>query len=160
TSLVTEQNLRLRERQAEDTTQFLGKQLDDAKARLDEQDAKLAKFQRQYLGAQPEDEQTNLTLLAGLTPQLEAATQGLNQAQQNEAFVESMLTQQQAAWKSSADGRNPQTQQQQVSDMQSRLLALQAQYTDRHPAVLKLKEEIAELQKKGLNDPAPNQSIG
>jgi polysaccharide chain length determinant protein (PEP-CTERM system associated) len=159
TSLFTEQNLRLREQQAEDTTQFLARQLDDAKARLDEQDAKLATFQTHYLGAQPEDEQTNLTLLAGLTPQLEAATQELNQAQQNETFAESMLTQQLAAWKSSANGRNPQTIEQQLSDLEGRLASLQAQYTDKHPAVLKLKDEIAELQKKDLNDPAQNQSV-
>jgi polysaccharide chain length determinant protein (PEP-CTERM system associated) len=159
TALFTEQNLRLREQQAEDTTQFLGKQLEDAKAKLDQQDAKLATFQSRYLGSQPEDEQTNLTLLAGLTPQLEAATQELNQAQQNETFVESMLTQQLAAWKSSANGRNPQTIEQQLSDLESRLISLQAQYTDKHPAVLKLKEEIVELQKKDPSDPAQNPSI-
>lgn len=154
TSLFMNQNLRLREQQAEDTTQFLGKQLEDAKAKLDEQDAKLAKFQGQYLGAQPEDEQTNLTLLGGLTSQLEAATQDLNQAQQNKAFIESMLSQQLGAWKSSADGRNPQTLQQQLSDLENQLPALQARYTDKHPAVLKLKEEIAELQKKVLDAPS------
>jgi polysaccharide chain length determinant protein (PEP-CTERM system associated) len=159
TSLFTEQNLRLREQQAEDTTQFLAKQLDEAKAKLDEQDAKLAEFQSQYLGSQPEDEQTNLTLLAGLTPQLEAATQELNQAQQNETFAESMLTQQLAAWKSSANGRNPQTIQQQLSDLESRLASLEAQYTDKHPAVLKLKEEIAELQKRDPGDATQNASI-
>jgi len=158
TSLFMNQNLRLREEQAEDTTQFLGKQLEEAKAKLDEQDAKLAKFQGQYLGAQPEDEQTNLTLLGGLTSQLGAATQDLNQAEQNKAFIESMLSQQLAAWKSSADGRNPQTLQQQLSELENQLPALQARYTDKHPAVLKLKEEIAELQKKVLD--APSQDRG
>jgi len=140
-------------------TQFLAKQLDEAKAKLDEQDAKLAGFQSQYLGSQPEDEQTNLTLLAGLTPQLEVATQELNQGQQNETFAESMLTQQLAAWKSSANGRNPQTIQQQLSDLESRLASLEAQYTDKHPAVLKLKEEIAELQKRDPGDATQNASI-
>jgi polysaccharide chain length determinant protein (PEP-CTERM system associated) len=158
TSFFTEQNLRLREQQAEDTTQFLAKQLDDAKAKLDEQDAKLATFQSQYLGAQPEDEQTNLTLLAGLTPQLEAATQDLNQALQTKAFAESMLTQQLAALKSSADGRSPQTLQQRLSDLESQLASLQARYTDKHPAVLKLEEEIAQLQKKVLDAPPQDQS--
>jgi polysaccharide chain length determinant protein (PEP-CTERM system associated) len=153
-----EQNLRLREQQAEDTTQFLSKQLDSAKTKLDEQDAKLAKFQAQYLGAQPEDEQTNLTLLAGLTSQLEAATQDLNQAQQNKAFVESMLSQQLAALKSSADGRNPQTLQQQLTDVENQLPSLQARYTDKHPAVLKLKEEIAALRQKILDVPAQDRT--
>jgi len=157
TSLFMEQNLHLREQQAEDTTQFLAKQLDDAKAKLDEQDTKLAAFQSHYVGAQPGDEQTNLTLLAGLTPQLEAVTQGLNQAQQTKAFAESMLTQQLAAWKSSADGRSPQTLQQQLSDLENQLPSLQARYTDKHPAVLKLKEEIAQLQKEVQDVPSQDQ---
>src|SRR5438309_5289624 len=157
TSLFMEQNLRRREQQAEDTTQFLAKQLDDAKAKFDEQDAKLATFQSQYVGAQPEDEQTNLTLLAGLTPQLEAVTQDLNQALQTKAFAESMLSQQLAAWKS-ADGRSPQTLQQQLSDLQNQLPLLQARYTDKHPAVLKLEEGIAELQKRIQDAPPQGQS--
>ncbi len=157
TSLFMEQNLRRREQQAEDTTQFLAKQLDDAKAKFDEQDAKLTTFQNQYVGAQPEDEQTNLTLLAGLTPQLEAVTQDLNQALQTKAFAESMLSQQLAAWKS-ADGRSPQTLQQQLSDLQNQLPLLQARYTDKHPAVLKLEEGIAELQKRIQDAPPQGQS--
>jgi len=157
TSLFMEQNLRRREQQAEDTTQFLAKQLDDAKAKFDEQDAKLATFQSQYVGAQPEDEQKNLTLLTGLTPQLEAVTQDLNQALQTKAFAESMLSQQLAAWKS-ADGRSPQTLQQQLSDLQNQLPLLQARYTDKHPAVLKLEEGIAELQKRIQDAPPQGQS--
>src|SRR5260370_9879285 len=53
TSLFMEQNLPLREQQPEDTTQFLSKQLDSAKTKLDEQHAKLAKFQPSYPRAQP-----------------------------------------------------------------------------------------------------------
>ena len=146
-SMFMDQNLRLRSQQAEDTTQFLGKQLADAKAKLDEQDAKLAAFQNQYVGAQPEDEQTNLTVLAGLTPQLEAVTQSLNEAQENKAFTESMLTQQENAIKAS-DGTNPQTLDQHLSDLQSQLAALRARYTDKHPEVLKLQAEIADVEHK------------
>src|SRR6266852_1167655 len=151
TSMFMEQNVRLRQHRAEDTTQFLAKQLGEAKAKLDEQDAKLAAFQTRYIGELPEDEKTNLTLLTGMTPQLEAVTQGLNQAQQEKAFVESLLSQQLAAWKSSQDGQNPQTLDQQLSNLQNRLLELQGHYTEEHPDVVKLKNDIAELQKKIQN---------
>ncbi len=151
TSMFMEQNVRLRQHRAEDTTQFLAKQLGEAKAKLDEQDAKLAAFQTRYIGELPEDEKTNLTLLTGMTPQLEAVTQGLNQAQQEKAFVESLLSQQLAALKSSQDGQNPQTLDQQLSNLQNRLLELQGHYTEEHPDVVKLKNDIAELQKKIQN---------
>jgi polysaccharide chain length determinant protein (PEP-CTERM system associated) len=158
TSMFTDENVRLREKQSEDTTQFLAKQLDEAKTKLDEQDSKLADFQTHYMGAQPQDEQTNLTLLSGMTPRLDAVTQDLNQAQQNKAFADSMLSQQLAGLKTTDDGHNPQTLQQQLTDLQSQLLSLEARYTDKHPAVLKLKDEIAGLQERIRNAPSQDQS--
>ena len=148
TSMFMEQNLRLRQQQAEDTTQFLGAQLEEAKTKLDEQDAKLADFQSRYVGELPENEQNNLTLLMGLSPQLEAATQAVNQAREEKAFVESMLSQQLAAWDSSQKGQNPETLEQQLAKEQEQLLSLQQRYTDKHPDVVKLKNDIAELQKR------------
>lgn len=148
TSMFMEQNLGLRRQQAEDTTQFLAKELKDAKAKLDEQDAKLAAFQTRHIGELPEDEKTNLTLLMGMTPQLEAVTQALNQAQQDKAFTESLLNQQLAAWNTSEGGQSPQTLDQQLSKLQNRLLELQGHYTEQHPDMVKLKKGIAELQKK------------
>lgn len=148
TSMFMEQNLRLRQQQAEETTQFLGQQLDDAKAKLDEQDAKLAAFQSRYIGELPEDEKTNLTLLAGMTPQLEAATQALNQAQQDKAFTESLLSEQLAAWQSSKGGQNSQTLEQQLRDLQDQLLSKQGHYLEDHPDIVKLKNDIALIQKR------------
>jgi len=43
------ENIQLRKGEVTNTTEFLGKQLEEAKAKLDEQDAKLAAFQRRYL---------------------------------------------------------------------------------------------------------------
>jgi polysaccharide chain length determinant protein (PEP-CTERM system associated) len=153
-SMFRDESLEQREQQAEDTTQFLGKQLSDAKARLDEQDAKLATFQNQYLGAQPQDEQTNLTVMASLTPQLEAVTQSLSEEEENKAFTQSMLDQQVASLKSN-NGANPQGLQQQLNDLQAQLVALRARYTDKHPDVLKVEDEIAEVEKKMQAPPAP-----
>ncbi len=119
TSMFMEQNLHLRQQQAEDTTQFLAKQLDEAKAKLDDQDAKLAAFQSRNIGELPEDDKTNLALLMGMTPQLEVATQALQQAQQDKAFAESLLSQQLAAWKSSKEGQDPQTLEQHLKDLQN-----------------------------------------
>lgn len=153
TAMFMEQNLRLRQQQAEDTTQFLAKQLEEAKGKLDDQDAKLAAFQRQHIGELPEDDKTNLSLLAGMTPQLEAATQALNQAQQEKAFTESLLTQQLATLQSRKGGQNPQTTDQQLQDLQSQLETLRGHYTEDHPDVVKLKNDIKQLQ-ENLQDAA------
>jgi len=146
-SMFKSENLQQREVQSEDTTEFLDKQLADAKGKLDDQDAKLAAFQDQYLGAQPEDQQSNVTMLAGLTTQLEASTQSLNEAQANKAFAESMLSSQLAAAQSN-NGADPQSLQQQLNDLQAQLMTARARYTDKHPEVIKLQGEIADLQRK------------
>jgi polysaccharide chain length determinant protein (PEP-CTERM system associated) len=148
TSLFMEENLELRQRQAEQTTQFLAKQLDDAKAKLDEQDARLATFQRRYLGSLPEDGPTNINVLQGLNAQLDAATQAIGRAQQDKTFAESALNQQLAAWQASQDGHNPQTQEQQLLLFQNQLAALKSKYTDDHPDVIRLNGDIEALKKK------------
>src|SRR3984893_18023481 len=101
TSIFLSENLQLRKGEVTNTTEFLGKQLAEAKAKLDEQDARLAAFQRRYLGSLPDQNQTNLNLLAGLTSQLEASTQALSRAQQDKSFSESVLSQQLATWQAS-----------------------------------------------------------
>jgi polysaccharide chain length determinant protein (PEP-CTERM system associated) len=148
TSMFMEQNLRLRQSQAEDTTEFLTSQLKDAREKLDEHDAKLAAFERRYIGVLPDDENTNLNLLASATQQLDAATQALNRAQQDKAFTQTMLTQQEEAWKASQAGQSPQTLQEQLSALQDQLLTLRARYTDDYPDVIKAKNDVAQLEKR------------
>ena len=147
-SMFMEQNARSREQQAAHTTTFLTQQLDQAKGRLDEQDARLAKFKTRYLGALPDQEQTNLSLLTGMNSQLEANTQALSRAQQDKAFNQTLLDQEVANWRSSQRGQNPETLDQQLALLQDQLLALQAKYTDEHPDVIKLKNHIQDLKKQ------------
>jgi polysaccharide chain length determinant protein (PEP-CTERM system associated) len=148
TSMFLEQNTREREQQASHTTSFLGQQLEDAKAKLDEQDAKLAEFKGQYLGALPDEEQTNLSLLQGMNSQLEANTQAVSRAQEDKVFNESLLDQQVANWKSAQKGQNPETGEQQLGLLEEQLAGLNARYTPDHPDVIKLQNQIAELKKK------------
>ncbi len=147
-----------------DTTKFLNDQLDQKKTELDEQDAKLAAFQRRYVGSLPEDSQANLAFLNGQTTQLEAATQALNRAQQDKSFAESILAQQLSAWQATQSGQNPETLDDQLGALQAQLVALQSKYTNDHPDVIKVKNDIAVLkqkiaeseQKKGAAAPEKN----
>jgi polysaccharide chain length determinant protein (PEP-CTERM system associated) len=148
TSMFMEENLQLRQRQAEQTTQFLGKQLDDAKAKLDEQDAKLAGFERRYMGSLPDDEQRNINVLQGLNTALDATTQAIGHAQQDKTFAESALNQQLSVLQSSQEGHNPQTDEQQLSSLQNQLENLKSKYTDDHPDVLRVKRDIEALKQK------------
>ena len=160
TSMFIAENLRRRQTQSEDTTQFLSQQLTEAKANLDAQDTKLAAFKSHYMGALPDEEQTNLNLLNGLTSQLDAASQALARAQQDKSFAESMLAQQLAAWQATQSGSNPETLEAQLAALQTQLANLQARYTEDHPDVIKTKNEIAALQKKIADDNAQSRTPG
>src|SRR5215467_11558728 len=158
TSLILTENSRSRAEAAKGTTDFLNRQLEDAKRQLDDQDSKLAAFKKQYLGQLPGDADNNVRMLMALNSQFDASTQALNRAQQDKTYTESMLAQQLAAWKASQSSTNPQTLQQQLDTLQAQLLQLQARYTPDHPDVIKAKADIAEVQKKlnQLNSAAAN----
>ena len=148
TTMFLEENVQSREGQTIQTNEFLGKQLEEAKAKLDEQDGRLAGFQRKYLGSLPDEEQTNLNLLTGLTSQLEASTQALSRAQQDKSFAESVLTQQTASWQATQTTQSPESLDQQLAALQVQLSNLQSKYTDDHPDVIKAKNEVAAMQQK------------
>jgi polysaccharide chain length determinant protein (PEP-CTERM system associated) len=159
TSMFIEENLRLRMQHSEDTTQFLVQQLADAKAKLDEQDGKLAVFKSRYIGSLPDDEQANLNLLGTLNSQLDAATQAVARAQQDKSFAESMLSQQIAAWQASQTGHNPETLEQQLVALQTQLVNLQSRYTDDYPDVIKVKGDIAALQAQIAQKSVPKSTV-
>jgi polysaccharide chain length determinant protein (PEP-CTERM system associated) len=160
TSMLLTENQASRERVAQSTTDFISRQLDEAKRNLDDQDSKFAAFKRQYSGQLPGDEDNNLKVLGTLNSQLDADTQTVSRAQQDKAYTESLLAQQLAAWKSSQGTSNPQSLQQQLTQLQSQLLSLQSKYTPDHPDVIKTQADIAEVKKKlaEANDAAANSS--
>jgi len=151
TSMLLEQNLQAREQVAQSTTDFLARQVEEAKRNLDEQDAKLAEFKKSYMGQLPGDEESNLKLLGTVNGQLDASTQALSRAQQDKSYTQSLLAQQLAAWKASQTAINPQSLQQQLTSLLSQLTSLQSRYTDDHPDVIKVKADIAEI-KRQLKD--------
>ena len=142
-SVFLQENQRVKHEQASGATVFLTKQLDDAKVKLDDQDAKLAAFKSRYAGMLPDEQPANLNLLAGLNTQLDAATQALSRAQQDKSFAESVLAQQLAG----QAGDNPSAQKQ-LAQMQSDLAGLLAKYTEDHPDVIRLRQSIADLKQK------------
>ncbi len=148
TSMFIEQSISAGATHAEDTTQFLAQQMEDARTLLNQKDAALAAFEVRYSGSLPSDEQTNLNMLTNLTSQLDAATQALARAQQDKGFSESQLTQQIAAWQATQSGRNPDTLEQQLAVLQTELASLEARYTEDYPDVIKTKNDIAVLKQK------------
>jgi polysaccharide chain length determinant protein (PEP-CTERM system associated) len=154
TSMFLAQNARQTEQQATSTTNFLGKQLAEAKKKLDEEDAKLAEFKRQHPGSLPEDTQSNIGILTGTNTQLEANTQAIARAEQEKAFNESLLQQEEVNWKTrTTGGPNPDSADAQLTLLQDQLSSLLSRYTPDHPDVIKTQNQIAELKKRMAEPP-------
>ena len=167
TSMFIEENLRSREQRSQGTTDFLANQLAEAKRKLDETDGKLAEFKSRYFGSLPGQEQSNISILTGLNTQLESVNQALSRAQQDKAYAESLLNQQLAAQEAapltSSGGPQPDLMQVQLITLQNNLMAAEARYTGDHPDVIKLRNDIAKLQKQietARTQPAPQSEDG
>jgi polysaccharide chain length determinant protein (PEP-CTERM system associated) len=149
TSMFLEQNAVRRNEQAKVTTEFLTQEVIDAKAKLDEQDAKVAKFKREHLGSTKEEQQSNLSLLGGLNSQLEAQTQAISRAQQDKTFNETLLNQQEAQLKTTVNGaQSTDSLEERLTTLQTQLTELLAKYTPEHPDVVKLKAQIEDTKTK------------
>src|ERR1700731_600498 len=149
TSMFLAQNARQTEQQATRTTNFVSEKLAEAKTKLDQEDAKLAEFKREHPGSLPEDTPTNLGILMGTNSQREANTQALSRAQQEKAFNESILQQEEANWKTrTTGGPNPDSADAQLTLLQDQLSSLLSRYTPDHPDVIKTENQIAELKKR------------
>ena len=163
TSLFVNQSLTDQQDSAEGTTAFLKQQLGDAKRTLDDQDAKLAKFQQTYVGRLPGEDSSNMGMLQSLNTQLDAATQAINSMEQNRAYEESLLASQahEVSMTSTPSGEPRVAPQAQQLDLQN-LLAQEADLTNRYtadyPDVVAVRRKIADLRKQMAQAAAPASS--
>jgi polysaccharide chain length determinant protein (PEP-CTERM system associated) len=67
-----EWNVKSRSQQAQDTTEFLTAQLQEAKRSLEDQEKKVSTFKMQHLGEMPEQQPANLQVLSQLQAQFQA----------------------------------------------------------------------------------------
>lgn len=89
--LYVAENTRARESQAEDTVNFMHRQLQEAKKSLDEQEAKVAEFKQEHNGTLPQQESSLLASLSGLRIELQALQDSIARAQENKSSLEAAL---------------------------------------------------------------------
>jgi uncharacterized protein involved in exopolysaccharide biosynthesis len=91
-NLFITENLEQRQKRSENTTNFLEDQLEQARAKLAEQEAKMRVFKDQHLGELPTQTQSNLQILTGLQNQVQANEDSLNRAKQQNTYLESLIS--------------------------------------------------------------------
>ena len=150
TNLFISENLEVRQEQSQNTTRFLETQLEDARKELAQQEQKVREFKDKYLGQLPGQLQTNLQILGGLQNQLQTEEDALNRAKQQNVYLESLLNQYHTIQRTTkgADGVaiGLPALDQELDRLKAQLADLGSRYTDRHPDVRKLKEQIAKTE--------------
>lgn len=151
TNLFINENLETRQQESEDTTAFLTSQLEEARKALAEQEEKVRVFKDQHPGALPTELQSNIQIMNGLQTQMQSDQDALNAARQQNAYLQSLLTQYHGLQKSGVTpGGAPgdlTAIDLELAKEQAQLADLKAHYTDRYPDVRKMQQQVDDTQK-------------
>lgn len=151
TDLFINENLKVRQQESNDTTQFIATQLENARASLAEQEAKVREFEGLHEGSLPTQQASNLQILAGLQAQLQNEQDSLNTAKQQRVYLQSLIEQYHGLHGTSraADGTPTglTAMDQDLDKLKQRLAELSSHYTDRYPEIRSLKDQIAKTEK-------------
>jgi protein tyrosine kinase modulator len=161
-SLFIDQSEHDRATLANDTSQFLKSQVDNAESKLQETEQKLEAFRQKYQGELPTELDSNLQALQSTQLQIQALVDSLNRDRDQQLLAQRQLADLQddtaaqdpsaAAVAPTIDPNDPAagggTTAQQLAAAKGALAALQLRYTADHPDVVRMKRIVADLQKK------------
>ncbi len=133
TALYVAENTKIGEQNTAGTSEFLQAQLDGARQQMDAREQKLNAFRISHIGELPEQQAANLATLQQLNEQLRALTAQMDEPANPTGAVT-------GAGGDTALGR--------LARLQAELADLRTRYTDAYPDVVRVKLEIAALQRQ------------
>ena len=144
--LFVEDSSKRREMRAEDTSAFIAMQLNQSQTRLNELEGRLRTAKESFMGALPEQTNANVAMVTGLQQQLETTANAIRGEQDRLSVVERQIESMKAGV--TAEVAVP-GMPAMASPAAVRVVALERQlgvalgnYTDRHPEVIRLREEL------------------
>jgi protein tyrosine kinase modulator len=152
-SLYIEENLKVREKQSAGTADFLKVQLDDVKRKLDEQERKVSDFKKLYVGELPQELEVNLATLERLNAQLRLNNDSQARSlERRQALLRQFTDLGVLTAQSSRPGAPPLAPPSPValrlSQLRQELAELRTRYSDKYPDVVRVRAEIAMLERE------------
>ena len=149
-SLFIDENLRLREQQAEGTSEFLATEHAEAKKELEKQERALKEFKEKHMGALPEQMTANLRTLDRLQVELQTINDALKNTEDRKILYQAQLTDLERQIARLQPGTTPDTGTTslilRMESLKEELARLQAQYKENYPDIGLLKKQIRELE--------------
>jgi succinoglycan biosynthesis transport protein ExoP len=162
TSLFLEENIKVRERQVQETAEFLENELEKIQTRLGEVETRIAVFKQENINQLPELLQANIQSL----DRLETAIAGLEEQRRSlnerRVYLQTELTAIVAYLETEDEGDGTGKSEKIIDPERQRLEllkleynSLQSRYSDQHPDVIKIKAEIDRLETQLADQPQP-----
>src|SRR5579864_1370355 len=150
TNLFINENLEVRQHQSEGTTKFLEQQLETARQALNQQEERIREFKSAHVGELPAQLESNLQILSGLQSQLRTEEDAINSAKQQRVYLQTLVDQYRSLRVTAGDGTAPGSLpalDQELDHLKAQLADLSSHYTEKHPDLRKLKDQIAKTER-------------
>jgi succinoglycan biosynthesis transport protein ExoP len=145
--LFIEDSSRRREIRAEDTSAFVGMQLNESQLRLNELEGRLRTAKESFMGALPEQTNANVAMATGLQQQLETTANAIRGEQDRLSMIERQIEAMSAGATAEVAGSGLPTVASpaavRVVTLERQLTVARGNYTERHPEIVRLREELA-----------------
>ena len=154
-NVFVEQSSKNREQRAEETSAFITTQLSASQTRLSNLEVRLRHAKESHIGQLPEQTQANLQTLTGLRQQMDANATQLRGEQDRLSMIERQLEGMKAGTALGVPGLVDMTNaspEARVLMLQRDLAAARLTYTDKHPEIIRLQDELATARKEAAAD--------
>lgn len=141
-----DENLKVRESQAIGTSSFLEAELRSMRGRLEELEEKIKDYRKGNMGELPEQLETNLRILERLQQTLSDRRQGIQEAKIRLAALRSQATSREPSVVVIGGDQRLQEGTATLDEMINELETLESRYTAKHPDIIRLKKQIAEME--------------
>lgn len=151
-AFYVQQNDQIRSQEAAQTTQFLKAQLDEAKKALDREEQTIKSYNTRHSGQLPQQFELNLAALDRLNTQLRInGERQLRAIEQRGRLTDDALILESGGGSAAAPDADRSVDR--LEKLKADLKTLESQFTDRHPDVQRLRNEIARIEKANAEAP-------
>jgi len=153
--LFIEENLNLREKQAHNTTAFLEVELERTRVLLEEQETSVSEYRLRNAGSLPSQYETNFAAIAQLERQLD-----LNRTRTEDVELRRFLLKREENHSETGSATPASPQATRLEQLELELQSLKAQFTGKHPDVVRIEAEIAGIRNQETPAASTEESAG
>ncbi|MFZ5570342.1 MAG: GumC family protein [Thermodesulfobacteriota bacterium] len=140
-SFFLQENLKARERQTMEASEFLEDEMEKVKADIEAVDAKISAFKETHINELPEMLNVNLQTVNNLETSIDRLNEQMRMVKEREGYLQAQVA-------ALSPSKTFDTDQRRLEDLRVQLIALQSKFSNEYPDIIKMKMEIEELEKR------------